>query len=95
MTGISADDSRLLVLFGEMRGDLKSLLRQQEELNERLRVSEETLHERISKLDARVKSLEAIRLRVAGFATAMGALAAILGSKLGAAAAAFSKLIGG
>lgn len=83
MTGISGDDTRLLVLFGEMRGDLKALLRSQQELNERLSFSEAAIHERVSKLDVRMRSLEAMRLKVAGFATAVGAIAAILGTKLG------------
>lgn len=95
MTGMTADDTRLLVLFGEMRGDLKSLLRSQEELNARLTVSEAAMHERLSSLSNRVKSLEAMRLKVAGFATAIGAFAALLGTKLGPVAAAISKQFGG
>lgn len=91
MTGISGDDTRLLVLFGEMRGDLKALLRSQQELNERLSVSEEVTNDRMNKLEGRIKSLEAVRLKVAGFATALGAFAALLGSKIGPF---FTKLIG-
>lgn len=83
MTGINADETRLLVLFGEMRGDLKSVLREQQELAKRLATYEDAVTKEIDALDERVSGLEAIRLRVAGFATAVGLLAALLGYKAG------------
>lgn len=95
MTGISGDDTRLLVLFGEMRGDLKSLLRSQEELNARLTLSEASTHERINNLSSRVKSLENVKLKVATFATALGAFAALLGSKAGPFITKLASTLGG
>lgn len=83
MTGLSGEDTRLLVLFGEMRGDIKSLLLQQEEFGKRLSSYEDAVTKEIDALDERVSQLERIKLRVAGFATAFGALATILGIKAG------------
>lgn len=95
MTGVTSEDTRLLVLFGEMRGDLKALLRSQQELNERLSLNEAATEARLAALDKRVKSLEAVRLKVAGFATALGAFAALLGSKLGPFITKLTNAIGG
>ena len=95
MTGLTADDTRLLVLFGEMRGDLKSVLRQQEDMGKRLAAYEDAVTKEIDALDARVGKLEGIKLRVAGFATALGAGAALLGTKAGPFITELASTIGG
>lgn len=81
MTGLTADDTRLLVLFGEMRGDLKSVLQRQEDLSKKIASYEDAVTREIDALDERVAKLESIKLRVAGFATAVGVGAALLGPK--------------
>lgn len=95
MTNIPTDESRLLVLFGEMRGDLKSLLKSQEELAKRLGRYEEDTDLRMAKLEARVRSLEAVRWKVAGFTTAIAAAATLFAEKIGGFLSKLPTILGG
>lgn len=105
MTTPQTLEANLLVLFGELRGDVKSLLKSNGELKDGMLAMETRLEEQVKAVEAemlskhkalseRVSALEAIRLKVAGFALALTILGALFSHKLGPFAQVLSKLFG-
>lgn len=103
MTQYTPPEAHLLVILGEVRGDVKGIVRSQTDLSKRLDDLENRLYGRIKQVDAdaqtrmgdietRVGALESIRMKVAGFVLAMSLVAAVVGAKAGAI---FKVLIGG
>jgi len=82
MTTPPTNEAHLLVMFGEVRGDVKSLLRSQQELTHRIGITEEHNEARFIKLEGRLKSLEAIRLKVAGFTMALAMMLTLTRHKI-------------
>lgn len=87
-------ESHLLVVLGEVRADVKSTRKSLDEVAVRLTEMEDRMgsriagveHEtqkRLEKVEGRLKSLEAIRLKVAGFALAVAIFIPLLKDKLG------------
>lgn len=94
MTNITTDDTRLLVLFGEMRGDLKALLRSQEDLTLRIKQIEAATNTRYEGLDERLGSLERIRVKVGAYTAALAFAAGLFSDKLSTAAGKITSLFG-
>lgn len=74
MTTPNVDEAALLLSFGEMKGTMNALLREQKTLTARFVAYEQAIDQRLQEMDDRVKSLEGYRLKVAGFAVAVTAI---------------------
>jgi hypothetical protein len=94
MTTPPTNEAHLLVIFGEVRGDVKALLRSQLEMNERFAANEKHTDERFEKLEDRIGALERYRLKVAGFTLAIASFLTLTQSKLAPLADAFFQLFG-
>lgn len=86
-------ESHLLVILGEVRGDVKGIVRSQIDLKERLDDLEERLYDhikqvdqtarsRMSSFDERLGNLESFRMKAAGFVLAVSMISALVGAKL-------------
>lgn len=86
MTTPLPPEAHALVLLGEVRGDVKGVMRALTDLNVRLAEIEATHGARVSKVEARVSSLESYRTKIAGFTIGIALLLSITKDKLPALA---------
>lgn len=82
MTNPLPPDAHALVILGEVRGDLKGLLRSQQELIEHLNRVETQHSDRIAALTARISVLEGYRLKIGYFAVGAAFFASTFGVSL-------------
>lgn len=82
MTHPSPQEASVLLILGELRGDVKSLVSSFSSLNARLSDVEDVTDARLSKIEGRVRSLEEIKLKVGAVALGVGLAAGLLGPKL-------------
>mgnify|MGYP000288898879 CR=1 FL=1 len=103
MTTPPTPEAHLLVILGEVRGDVKGVLRSQQEFSKRLDALEAHFTSRITKveqevddrlvgIEKRVLSLEAIRLKAAGAILALTLIASVVRDKV---APVFELIFGG
>ena len=79
MTHPSPQEASVLLILGELRGDVKSVLLHQRETAARINALEDTTDQRFVKIEARVKVLEDFKTRVAYLAIGVGAASGFLG----------------
>lgn len=69
-----SDKDPLYLMLGEIRGDLKWLVQERQTSNSRMDRMEDDLSEKLAAQEKRVRGLEAFRVRIAAFVTALGVL---------------------
>lgn len=86
MTQPNPQDSHVLLILGEVRGDVKGIVQALSSLDARLASVEASTDARLKKLEDRVAALEAIKSRI-------GALAVGVGLAAGATAESIPKIL--
>lgn len=82
MTHPSPQEASVLLILGELRGDVKGLVSSFASIQAHINAVEETSDARFTKLEGRVRSLEEIKLKVGAVALGVGLAAGLLGPKL-------------
>jgi hypothetical protein len=82
MTGFSPQDANLLLILGEVRGDVKGIIKTLASLDANIKSVEEEAAARFAKLDTRVAALERIAIRIGGLAVGVGVASGVLSQKL-------------
>jgi hypothetical protein len=82
MTGFSPQDANLLLILGEVRGDVKGIIKTLASLDANIKSVEEEAAARFAKLDARVAALERIAIRIGGLTVGVGVASGVLSQKL-------------
>lgn len=72
MTAIRPQDSNVLLILGEVRGDVKGIAKNLAALDAQINAVEDTSDIRFAKLEARLGTLEAIKTRIGGLALGVG-----------------------
>jgi Ni,Fe-hydrogenase I large subunit len=78
----SLQESHVLLVLGEVRGDVKGIARTLNSLEKKIEEVEQQSSTRISALEKRVGVLESIKVRVAAFCTAVALMSAAAFNKL-------------
>ena len=82
MTTINPQDASVLLILGEVRGDVKGIAKALNTLEANINAVEAASDVRFSKLESRVGSLEAIKLRIGGLAVGAALFAGFTADKL-------------
>jgi hypothetical protein len=82
MTTINPQDASVLLILGEVRGDVKGIAKAINTLEANINAVEAASDVRFSKLETRVGSLEAIKLRIGGLAIGVGLFVGFTADKL-------------
>lgn len=78
MTQPQQVEAHLLVVLGEVRGDVKGILRTQQDFSARLTEIEKRLGQRVDTVEDRITDLERYRWKVGGFTIAVGILSSLV-----------------
>lgn len=81
MTG-DLDNPKVLMLLGEMMGDIKTIKKNQEEFRDDTRALEDRIVIRITAVGARVDSLETYKTKATGFILALSLIFGALSNKI-------------
>jgi hypothetical protein len=79
MTHPSPSEASVLLILGEVKGDVKNILSTLIGYDLRLNTLEDTVDLRFSKLETRVKTLEDLKLRVGAMAFGAGIASGLMG----------------
>lgn len=82
MTAFTPQDSSVLLILGEVRGDVKGIARSLATLDAHINAVEATSDARFSKLEGRVGGLEAIKIRIGGLALGVGIFSGFAAPKI-------------
>lgn len=74
-------DTHVLIILGEIRGDVKGISRSIMSLENKIDEVEKKSAQRTRDLEDRVSSLEAVRTKIAAFVTVLGLVGAGVGAK--------------
>jgi hypothetical protein len=77
MTAMNPQETNLLLILGEMRGDLKAIAEGLGKLDKRVASVEQSAEDRHTALAGRVSKLEDIKTRIGGLAVGVGLLVGV------------------
>ena len=79
---MNEDHDQLLLILGELRGDMKSVVKNQEDFKSELTYVERRLSGQSAPIEERLSALEAFRSKIAGFAIAASLVASVITTKI-------------
>lgn len=82
MTALNPTDNNVLLILGEVRGDVKGIARALSSHEAKINNVEAASEARFAELEARISNLESIRTRVGAMAVGVGLTSAIAANKL-------------
>lgn len=82
MTTPTPQEAQVLLILGELRGDVKGIASTLKTYDARINDLEDTADARFGKIEVRVKALEDIKLRVGGLALGVGLASGLAAPKL-------------
>jgi hypothetical protein len=95
MTAPNLQDTNVLLILGEVRGDVKGIVKSLSSLEANINAVEDASDIRFSKIESRISQLEQIKTRVGGLALGVGIAAGATSGTLIAFVKATLMAIGG
>lgn len=79
MTHPSPQEASVLLILGEVKGDVKNILKTLTEQGARINAVEDTADARFTSIEQRLKTLEDLKLRIGAMAVGVGLAAGFFG----------------
>lgn len=79
MTHPSPQEASVLLILGEVKGDVKNILKTLTAYDARINAVEDASDARFAKIEGRLKTLEDLKLRIGAMAVGVGVAAGIFG----------------